>query len=134
MQLRRVIRAQSFHLAVAGLAALVMLASASQARAADEDVKGWFVALDFAMTQPNSLDQHFANQITSATDFNRLVIDNDADFTWRASAGYGFGKGMGSLQVSYWTFDNEDRQQGTSSGTLYPTIFGYGYANGGMYI
>lgn len=104
--------------------------------AAEDDYKGWFAALDLATTQPNSLDQHFANlQDTTTTPvFNeRLVIDNGTDFTFQATVGYGFGKGLGSLRASYWSFDNEDTMSETWNDYLLPTIFGYGF-NGAMYI
>jgi Legionella pneumophila major outer membrane protein precursor len=122
--------------APAVLAVLAALAIATPTRAADSDYKGWFAALDVAMTQPNSLDQHYATEIDSSfTNANHLVMENDSDLTWKASVGYGFGKGLGSLQVSYWSFDNEDKQAGTeTAGYLYPSIFGYGYRYGGMYI
>ena len=109
---------------------------ASPAFAADKDIKGWYGTLDLALTQPNSLDQHFADEVDPATaSTNRLVIDNDKDFTWRVDVGYSFGKGLGSLQVSYWSFDNEDKQEGTSGGNLYPSIFGYSSQIGyGMYL
>src|SRR5437773_1296735 len=110
-----------------------MLATAAPARA-DDDVKGWFVALDIAMTQPNSLDQSFATHIDqTATPFRdtRLMMDNDSDMTYRASVGYGFGKGLGNLRVSYWSFDKGDEQAGTLlGGGVYPSVFGYGYNYG----
>src|SRR5437773_11923479 len=113
-----------------------MLATAAPARA-DDDVKGWFVALDIAMTQPNSLDQSFATHIDqTATPFRdtRLMMDNDSDMTYRASVGYGFGKGLGNLRVSYWSFDKGDEQTGNLPGGLYPSVFGYGYPGGYVYL
>lgn len=120
--------------------ALVMIAAvaaSSPARAASVDDKGWFVFLDLANSQPTSLDQHFANHLdatgtTSSTEL--LVIDNDADLTFKFGGGYGFGNGNGSLRVSYWSFDNDDEQSGSVNGGLYPTIFGYGFNGGGMYL
>jgi hypothetical protein len=119
------------------LTALLVTAAAAPALAAgNDDYKGWFVALDLANTQPNSLDQHYANHVvtgtTPVTD-ERLVLENDADFTYRATAGYSWGKDKGALMVSYWSFDNEDTVDGNLIGGVYPTIFGYGYY-GGMYI
>ena len=122
--------------AAAAIAVLGMLAIATPAAAADKDYKGWFVALDFASTQPNSLDQHYANHYSFAPpplQVERLVLENDSDFTYRASAGYSFGGALGSLKVSYWSFDNEDKLTDNLVGGVYPTIFGYGYY-GGMYI
>lgn len=104
--------------------------------AAEDDYKGWFAALDLATTQPNSLDQHFANHQDPSTTpvFNeRLAIDNGTDFTFQATIGYGFGKGLGSLRASYWSFDNEDTMSETRNGYVLPSIFGYGYS-GAMYI
>jgi major outer membrane protein len=106
------------------LAAAVMLAAQSPARA--DDYKGWFVYLDLASTQPNSLDQHYANTADFATNQVQILsLDNDADFTWKLGGGYSWGK-MGLLKVSYWTFDNEDKESGTAPGGLIPTVFGYG--------
>jgi len=56
------------------------VASAAPARAADD--QGWFVFLDLANAQPDSLDQHFANHFDftnpATVVSERLVIDNDA--------------------------------------------------------
>jgi len=121
--------------AVAVIAILAMLAIATPASAAGKDFKGWFVALDLATTQPNSLDQHFANHFDfTVPTQERLVLDNDSDFTYRASIGYSWGSSLGSLKVSYWSFDNDDEMTDTlTGGGVYPTIFGYGYY-GGMYV
>jgi major outer membrane protein len=123
-------------LSLAGIGALVLLAAASPARAADKDYKGWFAALDLATTQPDSLDQHFADEaVAPASDnFERLVIDNRSHLSWKGSVGYDFGKELGSLQASYWIFDHEDKDSGTAQGDLLPTIFGFGYGPGAMYI
>ena len=123
------------------LAALAMVAAAAPARAAgDEDYKGWFLTLDAALTQPNSLDQHYANWINwPGSDFTyydrseRLVMDNDADLSGTIKFGYGFGNGNGALQVSFWGFDNEDTVEDSLPGGVYPSLFGYGYY-GGMYL
>ena len=123
--------------AVIVIAVFAMLAFATPASAADQDYKGWFVALDLATTQPNSLDQHFANHIDSTqapSPVERLVIDNSTDFTYRASVGYSWGGSLGSLKVSYWSFDNEDKMTDTLAGYVNPTIFGYGYNGGAMYV
>jgi len=106
------------------LAAAVMLAAPSQARA--DDYKGWFVWLDLASTQANSLDQHYANTANLATGEEQLLtLENDPDFTWKLGGGYSWGK-MGMLKVSYWSFDNEDKESGSATGALIPTVFGYG--------
>jgi hypothetical protein len=123
--------------AVAAIAVFAMLALPTPASAAGEDFKGWFVALDLATTQPNSLDQHFANHIdTTVTPprVERLVIDNKTDFTYKVSAGYSWGGSLGSLKVSYWSFDNDDKMTDTLAGYVNPTIFGFGYTNYGMYV
>ncbi|HEU5179661.1 MAG TPA: Lpg1974 family pore-forming outer membrane protein [Candidatus Polarisedimenticolia bacterium] len=106
----------------------------SPALADDTDFKGFYVALDLGMTQPTSLDQHYANHVVfgTTTTMDRLVLDNDSDFTAKITFGYGFGE-MGKLQVSWWGFDNEDKEENTLLGGVYPTIFGYGNS-GGMYI
>ncbi|HEU4401180.1 MAG TPA: Lpg1974 family pore-forming outer membrane protein [Candidatus Polarisedimenticolia bacterium] len=123
---------QMTRLAVAGVAACAMLAIATPSRAADGDYKGWFAALDVAMTQPNSLDQHYANHVVTnapVSTTERLVMENDSHTTWRGSVGYSFGKSLGSLRVSYWNFDNDD--ENTKNGLLggvYPTIVGYGFS------
>ena len=57
------------------------------------------------------------------------MLENDTDSTFRLQVGYRFGKGLGSLQVSYWTFDNDDRQEGAVAGYVVPAIFGSGYLN-----
>jgi major outer membrane protein len=135
MQVRKRSSLSNSRLALGLLAAALAGALASPALAADKDYKGWYGSIDLALTQPNSLDQHFANEVdTSLTNTNRLVIDNDSDFTWRADVGYTFGRGFGSLQVSYWSFDNEDKQNGSTNGYLFPSIFGYGYPILGMYL
>src|SRR5881628_1558695 len=125
------------HPAAFAVAALSIWAFATPAAAADKDFKGWFAALDLALTQPNSLDQHFGDSVNSAnpsaTRMNRLVLKNDSDGTFRASVGYGFGLGFGSLQASYWSFDNEDSESRSLTGAIAPAIFGYGY-NGAMYV
>jgi len=121
------------------LATVAMVGAATPACAAgDEDYQGWFLTLDAALTQPTSLDQHFANHITFPgagidDQSERLVLDNDADLTGALKFGYGFGNGNGALQVSFWSFDNEDTIEDSLPGGVYPTLFGYGYY-GGMYI
>src|SRR5215471_7639030 len=114
------------------LATAIFLSAGGQARA--DDFKGWFILLDLASTQPNSLDQHYANVADTATGaVSRLTLENDPDFTYRLGAGYSWGK-MGMLKVSYWTFNNEDEESGAATGYLYPTIFGYGQIYGQQYL
>jgi hypothetical protein len=120
-------------LALATGAVLASLALAPPAAAADTDYRGWFAALDLALTQPNSLDQHFANNLDASTGtalFHRLTLENDAAATSRVTVGFSFGEDLGSLQVSYWGFDNDDSLTDNVAGYVLPTIFGYGY--GGM--
>lgn len=104
------------------------------ALAADADFKGFYVGLDLGLTQPTSLDQHYANHVVFGipNEMERLVLDNDSDLTFKITFGYGFGE-MGKLQVSWWGFDNEDETSGNLLGGLYPTVFGYG-PSGGMYL
>jgi hypothetical protein len=112
----------------AGFLLVAITCLATPATASDPDYKGWFTALDLAGTRPADLDQHFANRITGttpATTVERLVIDNSTPVTWRADFGYGFGKGLGNLLVSYWSFDEDDSQrEDPGTGYLYPTVFG----------
>ena len=119
------------------VAVVTAVAAATPASAAGADDQGWFVFLDLANSQPTSLDQHFANHVVfggATSQVERLVIDNDADLTFKIGGGYTFGNDNGSLRVSYWSFDNDDEQSGTVTGGLYPTVFGYGYYGGGMYV
>ncbi len=111
------------------LAVTLLFAAAAPATAAPakKPYQGWFGAIDFALTQPESLDQHYADVTKTSGPVlrsERLVMDNDSDFTFRANAGYSWGK-MGSLEVSYWGFDNTDTAGGSVSGSMYPTIFTY---------
>jgi major outer membrane protein len=121
------------------LLASALIAAATPAfSAGNEDYEGWYVTLDAAFTQPTSLDQHYANHITFpgggiASQSERLVLDNGADFTGALKLGYGFGSGMGSLQVAFWAFDHDDEFGSTMSGYVDPTLFGYG-SYGGMYL
>jgi len=136
---RRTSALRGIYWAAVVLAALAMVLAAAPARAAgDEDYKGWYIGLDLALTQPNSLDQHYANYIewpggTVPDRIERLVMDNDADLTGTLKFGYGFGNGNGALQVSFWGFDNEDTIEDSLPGSVYPSLFGYGYY-GGAYL
>src|SRR5262249_22767472 len=131
MEVWRLTRLKSISWVCVALAALALAAGTTPARAAD-DYQGWFAALDIASTQPNSLDQRFANNVDfAAGQVNRVVLENDSDMTWKVSGGFGWGK-MGALKVSYWSFDNEDKESGVAFGGLYPTIFGYGQIYGGQ--
>ncbi len=115
-------------LAIAALTVLAALVSFAPACADDDQYKGWFAALDAAMTQPNSLDQHYANVSTSASGIlERLVVDNKQKTTVRGSIGYDFGRDLGSLQASYWSFDHDDSNESTQSGYVYPTLVGGNY-------
>ncbi len=113
--------------ALCGMAALAILSIATPARAADADVQGWFAALDLASTQPNSLDEQYAVTIDPDTGFaERQNLENETHFSWRGSVGYTFGRGLGSLQVSYWTFDNDQSLTKTFGDAVYPSLFGFG--------
>jgi hypothetical protein len=141
MQRRHTSARLRFFMPAAGLSVLMLMASAvwpvmAAEKGKDKKYTGFFIALDYALTQPNSLDQHFATHVDASTNpvlDERLVIDNDADSTFRASIGYRLGRGLGSLQVSYWSFENDDLEEGVLNGGVYPTIVGYTYG-GGMYI
>ncbi|MCI0568088.1 MAG: hypothetical protein L0Z52_07855 [Acidobacteria bacterium] len=104
--------------------------AATPASAASNDFKGWLVALDVALTQPEGLDNHIATVIND-TVFppvtERILVGNDADVSWRGSLGYSIGLGMGQVKVSYWTFDNDDLDDFTKTGFVVPALFGYGY-------
>lgn len=118
-------------LAIGGVLALVAWAPS---KAADEDYSGWFVALDLATTQPTSFDQSYAAVVDTNLFTSRLVVDNDADFTYKVKVGYGLGNRMGRLTVSYWSFDNEQTSNDPINGYyIYPTVFTYGYDLGGTY-
>ena len=111
------------------LAALLALA-ATPAAAAGDEVKGWILGLDLALTQPGGLDQEYAFEgsiLTTPIQGRRHLLDNDPKATTRISAGYNFGLDLGSLEVSYWGFDNDDGRSGVMSGEVYPTVFGYAY-------
>ena len=121
--------------ALAGVVALALGVSVLPAAAADPDYRGWFLALDLALTQPNSLDQQYATQIQPGipATVTRLTQDNGSDLTYRASAGCSFGRGLGNLKVSYWSLDNEDSESGNLAGDVFPAIFGYSGYSYSMY-
>lgn len=110
-------------------------AIASPARAADIDYKGWFIALDAALTQPTGLDQQYATQVDPTTYAQKfLFMDNDAGVSGEARLGYSWGT-LGGLSLAYWTYDNDDSlTQSVTGQYIYPTVFGgYAYNNGGTY-
>ena len=112
------------------LCMLSLLFLAAGPAAAGDDVKGWMVALDLALTQPGGLDQEYALQSDTSTtpvQGTRHLLDIDADSTFRITGGYNFGLDLGSLEVSYWSFDSDDARSETMGGVVYPTVFGYGY-------
>ena len=122
----------------AAFAFILILApfAASNAAGADDGLKGWMITLDYALTQPGGLDQHFATHVDASSNpivTERMIIENDPAAAGRASVGYRFGGPLGSLRLSYWSFENDDQQAGTLIGGVYPTITGYTYG-GGMYI
>lgn len=112
------------------LAALAVVAAAAPVRAADGDYKGWYVTLDAAWTQPDSLDHHYANQVVlgvggAIADTRRLTLNTETDLTGMIKVGYGFGKGDGQIEASYWSFDNEDSRSGAISGYVVGALFDY---------
>ncbi|HEU5179662.1 MAG TPA: Lpg1974 family pore-forming outer membrane protein [Candidatus Polarisedimenticolia bacterium] len=90
-----------------------------------EDARGWLLALDLALAQPTGVDQPLA--LVSAPRSERISLEHDADLAWGAGLGYAFGPNHGRIQVSYWTFENDDAENFTQTGTVYPQLFGYGY-------
>ena len=108
---------------------LSLASAATPASAASDDFKGWLLALDLALTQPEGLDSHIAT-ISNVTGVppttERIVMDNDSDVTWGASVGYNFGLDLGQVQVSYWSFDNDNSENFTKVGIVAPALFGYG--------
>jgi hypothetical protein len=113
-------------------AALALWAPAGHAEAAGDDVKGWYFAVDAALTQPSGLDQDYALQVDlfSSPVRSRIHrIDNDDDATFRGTVGYNFGLGLGSLQVAWWGFENNDAGSMSGYGAVVPTLFGYSYIN-----
>lgn len=138
MHLRKISMIRGIIQAGVVLALLAVAAAAAPARAAgDEDFKGWFVTLDAALTQPNGLEQQYAYNHTfpaaGTVNTKRLIFDNSSDFTGAIKFGYGFGGGLGRLQISYWGFDNEDTENKTVTGELIPTVFGNGYYGMSIY-
>lgn len=116
---------------------LALAAPATASAAANDEMKGWMLALEVALTQPSGLDQEYAflGAPPPAVVGSRLVLDNDTDLTYRITGGYNFGLDMGSLEVSYWTFDNDDQESKTPSADVFPTLFGYGfYSTGTPYL
>jgi hypothetical protein len=113
----------------AGFASLVALALAAPAAAQEPESRGWFLALDLALTQPTGADTHLATRFDN-TVFppvtERILLENDDDSTLRFSAGYHFGLDMGTLQASWWEFDNEDEEAFSRTGLIQPALFGYG--------
>lgn len=121
---------------MAAFAIAALLASGSPALAAGTDYQGWFVALDLATTQPTGLDRSAANVVDPVSGFTtREMIDSDADITFAIKGGYSWGE-LGGLEVSYWSFDNDDETTTTDNANyIFPTVFGYGYVLGsyGLY-
>ncbi len=109
---------------------LALALAATPASAASNDFKGWLLALDVALTQPEGLDNHIATVINGAAvppTTQRIIVGNDADVSWGGSLGYAVGLGMGQVQVSYWTFENDNLDNFTMTGYVVPALFGYGY-------
>lgn len=119
-------RILAFAAVVAGLA---LAASGNPAMAAGADYKGFFVALDLATTQPTGIDQTSAVLVDPATGFTtRDIVKNDSDFSFALKAGYSWGE-LGGLEVSYWSFDNDQTENHVDNvNYVYPTVFGqYGF-------
>ena len=117
-----------------GLALLLLFGPAPQA--ADEP-RGWLLALDAALAQPSGLERPLATVI-DAISFpprsERILLEHDADLAWGAGVGYDFGREYGRIQVSYWTFENDDSENFTRTGYVAPALFGYGYVYGVMFM
>jgi hypothetical protein len=115
----------------AALAAFVALAAITPAAAGpDDDAKGWIGAVDLALTQPTGLEQEYAfqsNSLATPVQGTRHLLDNKSDSTFKITGGYGFGAGLGKLEVSYWSFDHGDSDSEVMQGFVFPTLFGYGY-------
>ena len=114
---------------------IVLLAAPAPAEAASSDFKGWLLALDLALSEPVGLDNHIAtvtNTNVLPTRTERIVLKNDPDTTWRGALGYDFGLDLGRVQVSYWSFANDDMQDFNKVGEVSPALFGYGFY-GAMY-
>ena len=118
-----------------GLAAVLVLAVATPAMA--DEFKGWYGALDLALTQPAGLDQNYASHVDYGTgnfgETERLVLDNDDNLDFSAAVGFSWGK-MGMLQVSYWGTSGNDRFDDTLKGGVYPVVAGYSPNIGGGYL
>jgi hypothetical protein len=117
--------------AVALAVVAIALAIAPPARAGDIDYKGWFVALDAALTQPAGLDQHYATALDTNTFQQELLfLDNGTGVSGEARIGYSWGT-LGGLALSYWSFDNDDNLTKVDDAHyIYPTVFGgYAYNN-----
>ncbi len=110
-----------------GLALLLLFSPAPQAA---EEPRGFLLALDAALTQPSGLDRPLATVINGSIfppQSERIALEHDADVTWGAGIGYDFGREYGRVQVSYWTFENDDSESFTRTGLVSPALFGYGY-------
>ena len=109
---------------------LALASAATPASAASNDFKGWLLALDVALTQPEGIDSHIAtvsNGSASPPTTERIVMDIDSDVTWGASLGYSFGLDLGQVQVSYWSFDDDNTENFNKAGITAPALFGYGF-------
>ncbi len=141
MQVRKVLSRCNKLAVLLAITAAVLLAAPSPAAAADDDFKGWFAGLDFALTQPNGLDQivgDFTGVQGSGLRQETLRFDNDSDSTFAIDVGYSWGK-IGALKVSWWEFDNDDRfsfaadtygfLNATVAPVFYSEYYGYGFYN-----
>jgi len=110
--------------------ALGLLAAPTPAAAQSSDFKGWLAALDVALTENDGHDNHIAtvsdgNLFPPRTE--RIVLDSDSDVSWRGAVGYDFGLDLGRVQVSYWTFENDNSENFSRTGFVAPSLFGYGF-------
>jgi len=124
-------RSRIFRVLLPGACFVVLaLATVTPASAASNDFRGFLLALDLALTQPEGLDSHIAtvsNGTGSPPTTERIVMDNDSDITWGASIGYSFGLDLGQVQVSYWSFDDDNQESFNKAGFTAPALFGYGF-------
>jgi len=92
--------------------------------------RGWLLTLDAALAQPAGMDRPIAlvtNGNTFPPSSERITLGHDSDFAWGAGVGYDFGMDYGRVQVSYWTFENDDAETFSKTGLVTPALFGYGY-------
>ena len=115
--------------ALAAPVALAALVFATPVAAQDSETRGFYLALDLALTQPTGTDSHLATRFDDSAFppvTERILLELGDDSTFRVTGGFNFGLDMGSLQVSWWEFDNEDKESFARTGLITPALFGYG--------